>query len=84
MMYSLEVKRPAQKHLRCLLPDIMRSVVQHILQLPTDPRPPGVKKLAGGLGWRIRVGDWRVIYEIDDDRRLIAIVAVKPRQSAYK
>jgi len=84
MTYNLQIKRSAQKHLRRLPSDVMRSVVQHILQLQGDPRPPGVKKLAGGLGWRIRVGDWRVIYEIDDEDRVVTLVAVKSRQSAYR
>jgi mRNA interferase RelE/StbE len=67
------------------LPDyILRSVRRQISMLADDPRPHDVRKLVGGLGWRIRVGEWRIIYEIDDDRRLITIAAVKSRQSAYK
>ena len=56
---------------------------QRILNLQADPRPHGAKKLAGGLGWRVRVGDYRVVYAIDDESQLVTVVAVKPRQSAY-
>lgn len=52
--------------------------------LADDPRPHDVRKLIRGLGWRIRVGDWRIIYEIDDDRKVVTVAAVKSRQSAYK
>ena len=84
MTYNLEVSRPAEKHIRRLPADLLPKIIQRILQLRDDPRPPGVKKLVGDFGWRIRVGDWRIIYEIDDDRQLITVIAVKPRQSAYR
>lgn len=83
-MYSIELRRSAEKDIRHIPSDVFPNVNQHILSLRDDPRPPGVKKLAGGLGWRIRVGGWRVVYEIDDNRHAITIVAVKPRQSAYR
>ena len=84
MKYSIEIKRAAEKHIRQLPTDAFRLINSRICALADDPRPHGVKKLAGGLGWRIRIGDYRVIYEIDDDRRAVTITAVKPRQSAYE
>ena len=83
MKYNIEIKRAAEKHIRQLPTDVFRLINPRIRALVDDPRPHGVKKLAGGLGWRIRVGDYRVIYEIDDDRRVVTIAAVKPRQSVY-
>jgi mRNA interferase RelE/StbE len=82
--YSIEIKRGAEKHIRQLPIDALRLINPRILALADDPRPHGVKKLGGGLGWRIRIGDYRVIYEIDDDRHAVTIAAVKPRQSAYE
>ena len=51
-----------------------------ILKLEDDPRPPGCRKLRGLDGWRIRVGNWRVIYAIDDAERLVTIVEIKRRR----
>ena len=82
-MYRLEIKRRAEKQMWELPADVFRLVNQKILALKGDPRPHGVKKLAGGLGWRIRVGSYRVIYEVDDDEAVVTVVAVKSRQSAY-
>ena len=60
-------------------PDFGR-IAEAILELEDDPRPPGCRKLRGLEGWRIRVGNWRVIYHINDDDRLVTIVDVKRRR----
>ncbi|HXW01074.1 MAG TPA: type II toxin-antitoxin system RelE/ParE family toxin [Anaerolineae bacterium] len=52
--------------------------------LLTDPRPSGVTKLRGTENeWRIRVGDYRVIYEIDDDKHVVTILRIRHRREAY-
>jgi mRNA interferase RelE/StbE len=56
-------------------PDFAR-VVQAILKLEDNPRPPGCRKLLGLAGWRIRVGKWRVIYHIDDQDRVVTVVEI--------
>ena len=83
MKYRLEIKKNAEAQLRRLPVNVFALVNRRIRDLASDPRPRGVKKLAGGLGWRIRIGDYRVLYQIDDDRGIVTIVAVKSRQSAY-
>ena len=60
-------------------PDFSR-IADAILRLEDDPRPPGCRKLRGLEGWRIRVGNWRLIYHIDDDEELITIVAIRRRR----
>jgi len=60
-------------------PDFGR-IAEAILKLEDDPRPPGCRKLHGLEGWRIRVGNWRVIYHINDQEHLVTIVAVKRRR----
>lgn len=84
MTYRLEIKRSVEKQIRRLPVEMLPKVNEHILALRDNPRPLGAKKLVGGLGWRVRVGDWRIVYEIDDERRVLTIYAVRPRQSAYK
>ena len=60
-------------------PDLSR-IAEAILRLEDDPRPPGCRKLRGMEGWRIRVGNWRVIYHINDQECLVTIVAVRRRR----
>ena len=60
-------------------PDFGR-IAAAMLRLEDNPRSSGCRKLRGIEGWRIRVGDWRVIYHINDRERLITIVAVKRRR----
>ena len=56
-----------------------------ILALAEDPRPPGCKKLRGYKDqWRIRVGDWRVLYAVDDAAKLVSITRVAHRREVYE
>lgn len=60
-------------------PDFSR-VAAVLLKLEDDPRPSGCRKLRGIDGWRIRVGNWRVIYHVNDSQHLVTLVAVKRRR----
>jgi len=83
-MYNLHLLRPAERELEAI-PSIFRERVERaILRLGEDPRPPGVKKLRGGIGWRIRIGDYRVVYEIDDRAREVTVAKVRHRKDAYR
>jgi mRNA interferase RelE/StbE len=79
--YKIELlDRRAQRELdRVPEPDFSR-VAAALLQLEDNPRPPGCRKLRGMDGWRIRVGNWRVIYHINDSQHLVTIVTVKRRR----
>jgi mRNA interferase RelE/StbE len=55
-----------------------------ILALANDPRPPGCTRLRGRDDWRIRVGDYRIVCGIDDDRRVVEILAVAHRRDVYR
>ena len=64
-MYSLVIERAAEKDMQRLPEDVHGRVSEAILQLKSNPRPHGSKKLTGMAGsWRIRVGDYRVLYDI--------------------
>jgi mRNA interferase RelE/StbE len=54
------------------------------LELEHDPRPPGCKKLRGRDAWRIRIGDYRAIYEIDDGRLIVTVITVGHRREVYE
>jgi mRNA interferase RelE/StbE len=63
----------------------VERILTRISALVDNPRPPGVKKIAGSEnGWRIRVGAYRVVYEIEDDECLVKVMRIKRRSIAYR
>lgn len=83
--YSITFARSARKELEKLPPSAARRIIGHIEVLTKIPRPSGAVKLQGGKNlWRIRIGDYRVIYSIDDSVRVIDISAVRHRRDAYR
>lgn len=83
-MYTIALSRSARKELEKLTPAVAERVTVAIDRLANDPRPPGCVKLTGSEGWRIRVGDWRVVYTIEDVVLVVEVIAVRPRGSAYR
>jgi mRNA interferase RelE/StbE len=82
--FEISFARSARKELESLDNGIVNRIFPKIVALSKQPRPSGCRKLIGeGNLWRIRVGDYRVIYEIDDVRRLVDVIAVKHRSKAY-
>jgi len=84
MSYGLSILRRAQKELSHTPPDAYRRIVEAIRELGESPRPAGCLKLSGRDGWRIRVGDFRVIYEIDDESRTVTVLSVGHRRDVYR
>ena len=83
--YQIEVAPAAIRQLRKLDPQARRRVQAAVELLGEDPRPPGAKKLAGGDGeWRVRTGDYRIVYEIHDQVLLLLVVAVGHRREIYR
>jgi len=83
-MYALDILRRAQKELSNLPHEPYVRVRDAIRRLAGEPRPSGSKKLAGRTGWRIRVGSYRVVYEIDDPAHLITIMHIGHRRDVYR
>ena len=82
--YSLEIKSSAQKELDALDDALFSRIDRKILALTENPRPPACKKLRGYKDqWRIRVGDWRVLYVVDD-AKLVSITRVAHRREVYE
>ena len=79
MAYRVELRRNAQRELDALRADYRERVSAAIESLCEDPRPPGVKKLKGDMGWRIRVSEYRVLYSIWDKERLVMVEGVARR-----
>jgi len=84
MKYIVLIERYAQKQILKLDKKIIPVIKAAIAELANNPRPFGYKKLKGEDAYRIRVGDYRVIYEIDDDIILVTIVSVGHRKDVYK
>ena len=83
-MYRLLIENRATKEVESLHGEILDRLVKAIGSLKQNPRPHGVKKLFTEDGWRIRVGDYRVLYIIDDKQKLVTIYRVKHRREAYR
>ena len=84
MAYSVGVQRRAQKQI-ARLPATTQDRIEDALQsLANDPRPRSSRKLRGREGVRLRVGDYRVIYEVDDGRRTITILQIGHRRDVYR
>ncbi|MEO6811605.1 MAG: type II toxin-antitoxin system RelE/ParE family toxin [Isosphaeraceae bacterium] len=83
--YTIEFTRAAERGLASLSKSVLRHVDAKIMALGRDPRPPGSLKLEGEEGfYRIRVGDYRVVYLIEDDRLIVVVVAVGHRREIYR
>ena len=83
--YQLEVKRKATRELARVRPDIGRRLLQSIESLASNPRPRQSHKLSESENsYRLRVGDYRVLYQVDDEARLITIFKVGHRREAYR
>jgi len=83
--YSIVFARSARKDLEDLPRGIQSRVLEKIANLAMLPRPAGAKKLVGTANlWRIRIGDYRVVYEIDDRMRIIDVSIIRHRSQVYK
>jgi mRNA interferase RelE/StbE len=83
--YSVQVKPSARKELEALPDNVLARVVQRLESLCHAPRPTGCKKLKGYKDqWRVRVGDWRVVYIIDDAAKLISVTRIAHRREVYE
>ena len=83
-MYLLEVSHTAHRQIRRLPAQTQERVNQAIARLAEDPRPPGVKKLVAREGYRVRVGNYRILYHVDDRAKLVVVYRVMSREDVYR
>ncbi len=82
--YAVELKPSARKELEALPNTVLTRVIRKIESLAPDPRPPGCKKLKGYKDlWRVRIGDWRIVYIINDAVRRVSVTRVAHRSKVY-
>jgi mRNA interferase RelE/StbE len=83
--FRVELTSAAAREVRKLDPQIRRRVLTSLAQLEDDPRPPGSRRLAGfDDAWRVRIGDYRVLYEIVDELVLVTVFRVAHRREVYR
>jgi len=85
MAYEVVLRPSAQRVLNKFTPPLRQRILEGIRTLELNPRPPGCKKLKGGLElYRIRIGDYRVVYSIEDGVLRVLVVTIGHRGSVYE
>ena len=83
--YDVALTSSAERELKKLSGQLMARIISRLENLVSDPRPSGCKKLRGGDDeWRIRVGDYRVVYTIDDAKLLVEVTRIRHRSEVYE
>jgi mRNA interferase RelE/StbE len=85
MAYSVLLAPPAERQLRAFAPAVQKRLVRRLKALQANPRPQGVKKLAGEDDlYRVREGDYRIVYAIRDRELVVLVVKIGDRKEAYR
>lgn len=84
MAYKIFLKRSAEKELNNLPEKLHDRIVKRLYSLQVTPRPNNAKKLRGREGYRIRVGDYRVLYVVDEKQKRIEVYSVAHRKDVYR
>jgi mRNA interferase RelE/StbE len=83
--YSVLITRKGQKELESVPSPHYQRIEEQLLSLSANPRPPGSKKLKGTeKHWRARVGDYRILYEIDDSSQTVTVFKIGHRSDVYR
>jgi mRNA interferase RelE/StbE len=83
-VYSIEIKHSAAREIEALPLSDRRKVVERIGRLAEEPRPRGCEKLAGGERYRVRQGDYRIVYSVEDALLIVWIVKIGHRRDVYR
>jgi len=83
-MYSIRILRRAQKELASIPTNSYQKLKAALENLAVTPRPQGCTKLVGRPGWRLRVGDFRIVYEVDDAAQTVIVLHIGNRRDVYR
>ena len=84
MKYNIDLETRARREYHALPTEVRKRITEAIDDLQTNPRPPAAKRLTAKEGYRIRKGDYRILYTIDDESRTIRIYRVGRRREVYR
>lgn len=84
-MYEVLLERRAERDLKALPAEVFHRIIPRLKALAEDPKPPGSRKIVGlKSDWRIRIGDYRVIYEIEEQAKAVKVMRIRHRKEAYR
>lgn len=84
-MYEVYLERAAERDLKKLSEDQFQRILPHLKDLSINAKPRGSRKIKGSTNdWRIRVGDYRIIYEVDEKAKAVMILRIRYRKEAYR
>ena len=84
MAYQMIIPNAVQKQIKKLPKDIQDGILDCLIKLQTNPRPSGYLKMKNAEGYRIRMGDYRILYDIDDQAQKIKLRRIGHRRDIYK
>ncbi len=84
MSYTVQLERVAQRELKKLTRENLKRILVKLNELEREPRTGDIKKLRGFNGYRLRVGDYRILFTIDDKEQTVKVYRVKHRKQAYR
>lgn len=84
MSYRIVLTKSASKELDGLTPNIHDKIVEHLRQLENDPRTFGAEKLTAIDAYKLRVGSYRIVYEINDSEKEVRVVMIEDRKQVYR
>ena len=83
-VYRVEIQRSAERDLDRLATTLFDRISARLAAFAEEPRPPGAEKLTGLNAFRVRVGDYRIIYEVDDSARVVVVTRIRHRREVYR
>jgi len=84
-VHEVFLEQAAQRDIKKLSEEDFHRIISHIKGLIETPRPPGCRKISGSKNdWRIRIGEYRIIYEIDDNEKTVKVVRIRHRREVYR
>jgi mRNA interferase RelE/StbE len=84
-IYSVHLEHRAEKELRRLPHNLFQKVIAQVKNLKDNPRPPGCRKIIGSKNdWRMKVENYRIVYEIDETLAIVRVMRIRLRKEAYR
>jgi mRNA interferase RelE/StbE len=82
--FTTSAGREIRKLRKSIQPKLMKNISERINALAEDPRPPGVEKVEGHDLWRVRAGDYRIVYSVEEDVLTVVVVKIGHRREVYR
>lgn len=83
-LYTIKLNERITKRLESIPRRDLERIWERISKLSDDPRPRWTEKLKGRLGWRMAVGNYRILYTVDDDQKIVTVVGIDDRKDVYR